>query len=329
LIEGIAMCRDMVNAPANFLTPTTYADKIAALDTPALGIPGLDIEVLGEQQLKALGMGALLAVGRGSENESQVAILKWKGNPDNDKTDLALVGKGVTFDSGGLSLKPGKGMEDMKTDMGGSAVVVGTLITLARRKAKANVVGIVGLVENMPSHNAYRPSDVITSYSGKTIEVLNTDAEGRLVLADCLSYIEERYQPNSIIDIATLTGAIVMALGQEFGGLFSNSDSLANSLLHAADRSGEPLWQMPLSDAYDKQLDSKVADMINLSLKPGAGSSIAAHFLQRFVSNANWAHLDIAGMVWKDQPNHSQPFGASGYGVRLLDTLVSNDIEAR
>lgn len=320
--EGVALARDLMFEPGNVIYPESYAKEIQKLEKL-----GLKIKVLGEKEMAKLGMNSLLAVGQGSINESKLVIMEWNGAADKKAAPLAFIGKGVTFDSGGISIKPGAGMGDMKYDMGGSAAVVGLMRALAGRKAKANVVGVVGLVENMPSHNAQRPGDIVTSMSGQTIEVLNTDAEGRLVLADALWYTKENYKPKFMIDVATLTGAIIIALGHEYAGIFSNNDTLAKRLTEAGEATDEPVWRLPLSDAFDKDINSKVADMKNIGSGRDAGSITAAQFLQRFVDKTPWVHVDIAGTGWvsKDRPV-SGP-GATGYGVRLLDRLVADHYE--
>jgi leucyl aminopeptidase len=321
LADGVVYARDLVTEPGNVLNPETYADRLKDLEKS-----GLEVEVLTLKDLKKLGMGALIGVGQGSKSESRVVVLRWNGGKDG-AAPVAFVGKGVTFDSGGLSLKTAKGMEDMKWDMGGSAAVVGTLLALAGRKAKVNAVGVVGLVENMPSSTAQRPGDVVTSMSGQTIEVLNTDAEGRLVLADILWYTQDRFKPVAMINLATLTGAIIIALGHEHAGLFSNNDALAEAILAAGSATGETLWRMPLGEAYDALLKSPIADMKNIG-DGGAGSAVAAVFLQRFVNDVPWAHLDIAGVAWANKDKGVVPKGASGWGVRLLDQLVKSRYEA-
>ena len=288
---------------------------------------GLTVEVLGEAEMETLGMGSLLGVGQGSRRESQLVVIQWKGATDPKAQPVAFVGKGVTFDTGGISLKPADGMEDMKWDMGGAAAVSGLMHALAGRKAKVNAVGILGLVENMPDGNAQRPGDIVTSMSGQTIEVINTDAEGRLVLADALWYCQDRFKPKFMVDLATLTGAIIIALGNDYAGLFSNNDELADNLLAASQASGEPLWRLPIPPAYEKQIDSMAADMKNVGGRP-AGSITAALFLQRFVNKLPWAHLDIASTAWKKPsavPTISD--GATGYGVRLLNQLVADNYE--
>ncbi len=322
--EGVFEARSLANEPANIIYPETLAEQAQALS--ALGV---DVEILGEEDMKALGMGALLGVGQGSERESKLVIMQWKGNPDDQDGPLAFLGKGVTFDTGGISIKPSAGMEDMKWDMGGSAVVVGLMKALAGRKAKANVVGVIGCVENMPSGSAQRPGDIVTSLSGQTIEVLNTDAEGRLVLADALWYTQDRFKPRFMIDLATLTGAIIISLGAEYAGLFSNNDRLAEELTAAGKAVNEPLWRLPLGEAYDKELDADQADMKNIGAGRGAGSITAACFLQRFVNKVNWAHLDIAGVTWAKKDKSITPKGATGFGVRLLDRFVADYYESK
>ncbi len=277
--------------------------------------------------MRDLGMGALLGVSQGSVREARLLAMHWNGTGVDGDPAIALVGKGVTFDTGGISLKPGPGMEDMKWDMGGAGAVAGAMKALALRKAKANVIGVVGLVENMPDGNAQRPGDVVTSMSGQTIEILNTDAEGRLVLCDVLTWVQRNYRPKRIVDLATLTGAMIIALGNEHGGLFSNDDALADALLAAGRETGDKLWRFPLSPAYDKLIDSPIADVKNVGPR-GAGSITAAQFLQRFVDEGvAWAHLDIAGMVWADKPGSTHDKGATGFGVRVLDRLVRDTVE--
>ena len=320
LARGVFIARDLVSEPANVLTPPVFADRIEALSSL-----GLEIEVLGPAAMTELGFGALLGVAQGSSSEPRCVIMQWRGGAV-DAAPLAFVGKGVTFDSGGISIKPASGMEDMKWDMAGAGAVVGLMAALAGRSARVNAVGVVGLVENMLSGAAQRPGDVVTSYSGQTIEVLNTDAEGRLVLADLLWYAKERFRPRWMIDLATLTGAIVVALGHEHAGLFSNDDTLARELLEAGTASGEALWRMPLADAYDKLLRSDIADMKNIGGRPG-GAITAAQFLQRFVDKVPWAHLDIAAKAWSSKDAATVPKGATAFGVRLLDQLVASRYE--
>ena len=320
---GVALARDLVNEPPNVLSPEEFARRARALEKL-----GVEIRVLGEADMKKLGMGALLGVGQGSDRESKLVVMQWNGARKASAAPVALVGKGVCFDSGGLSLKPGTGMMGMKGDMGGAAAVIGTIQALAQRKARVNVVGAVGLVENMPDGKAQRPDDVVHSLSGQTIEVLNTDAEGRLVLADVLWYVQSEFKPRCMIDLATLTGAILIALGHEHAGLFSNDDALANRILNAGREVGEPVWRLPLGDAYDKALKSKIADMKNIGGGPQAGSITAAQFLQRFVNKTPWAHLDIAGVAWQDgEQKELAPSWATGWGVRTLDRVIADNYE--
>jgi len=321
---GVYLARDLVNEPANRLGPVEFAERLRDLN-----VPGLEVEVLDKAQLEALKMGSLLAVGQGSARESRVVVLQWNGaRRARNKQPLCFVGKGVCFDTGGISMKPAAGMEDMKGDMGGAACVAGLMLALAERKAPVNAVGLVGLVENMPSGTAMRPGDIVTSMSGQTIEVLNTDAEGRLVLADVLWYAQDRFKPRLIIDLATLTGAIMIALGKEHAGLFSNNDKLARELADAGEATGEKVWRMPLAPAYDKLLESKNADMKNIGGRFG-GAITAAQFLQRFIkgSDTPWAHLDIAGTAMDSGRNEINQSWGSGWGVRLLDQLVAENYE--
>jgi len=320
--EGVYLTRNLVSEPPNVLYPKKYVDEIKKLSKF-----GLKIEVLDEKKLKKLGMNSLLGVGQGSEKDSFVVIIKWNGSKSKSKP-LAFVGKGVCFDTGGISLKPARYMEEMKYDMGGSAVVVGLMKSLALRKAKINAVGVVGLVENMPDGNAQRPGDIVKSYSGKTIEVLNTDAEGRLVLADVLTYTEKKYNPKFIIDLATLTGAIIIALGEEYAGLFSNNDLISKQLYDLGNKINEKVWKLPLHKNYDKLMNSSYADVQNINYAGGAGSITAAQFLQRFiVNNTPWAHLDIAGMAFSKKAANLNSGGATGFGVRLLNDLILNHYE--
>jgi leucyl aminopeptidase len=317
LADGVRFARDLVSEPANVLHPEEFARRVGALSDL-----GCEVEILGEAEMERLGMGSLLCVGRGSPRESQLAVIQWKGAADPEAQPIAFIGKGVCFDTGGISLKPADGMEDMKWDMGGAGAVAGLMHTLAARKAKVNAIGILGLVENMPDGQATRPGDVVTSMSGQTIEVINTDAEGRLVLADALWYCQDRFKPKFMIDLATLTGAIIVSLGHDYAGLFSNDDALADALLQASGASGEQLWRMPLPAAYEKQVESPIADMKNVGGRP-AGSITAALILQRFVNGVPWAHLDIAAVAWKKpSADPTVPEGASGFGVRLLNQLV-------
>lgn len=320
--DGTYLARDLVNLPPNDLYPGSYAKKIEELAEH-----GLEIEILGEKELAKLGMNSMLGVGQGSVKESKLGIMKWMGGKAGE-APVALVGKGVCFDTGGISLKPGAGMEDMRGDMGGSAAVVGTMLALAKRKAKANVVGLVGLVENMPDGDAIRPGDILKSASGQTIEVQNTDAEGRLVLCDVLWYTQEHYKPSTIVDLATLTGAIVIGLGHHHAGMFTNNDDLADQLTSAGLAEGERVWRMPLGPEYDKQLKSKFADMRNIGGR-AAGSITAAQFLKRFINEGQtWAHLDIAGVAWVEgEKAPTDPSWASGFGPRLLDRWIADNHE--
>jgi len=322
LADAVAFARDLVSEPANVLYPEEFARRVKALE-----MLGLEVEILGEAQMTELGMGSLLGVGQGSVRESQLAILKWNGAADKTAQPVAFVGKGVCFDTGGISIKGAEGMEDMKWDMGGAAAVAGVMHALAGRKAKVNAVGVLGLVENMPDGAAQRPGDVVTSMSGQTIEIINTDAEGRLVLADAIWYCQDRFKPKFMVDLATLTGAIIISLGHDLGGLFSNNDELAGNLVAASNQEGEPLWRMPLPAQYDKQIDSMIADMKNTGGRPG-GSITAALFIQRFVNGLPWAHLDIASTAWKKPSSQPTiPDGATGYGVRLLNRMVADRYE--
>ncbi len=322
LADGVGFTRDLVSEPANVLYPEEFARR--AKDLKKLGVT---VEVLGEAEMEKLGMGSLLSVGLGSARESQLVVMQWKGASDPDAQPVAFIGKGVCFDTGGISLKPAEGMEDMKWDMGGAGAVAGLMHALAARKAKANVIGILGLVENMPDGKATRPGDIVTTMSGQTIEVINTDAEGRLVLADALWYCQDRFKPKFMIDLATLTGAIIIALGNDYAGLFSNDDALSEQLLAASKASGDNLWRLPLPSAYEKQFDSMAADMKNIGGRP-AGSITAALILQKFVNGVPWAHLDIASTAWKKpSSNPTIPDGATGFGVRLLDRLVADNFE--
>jgi leucyl aminopeptidase len=322
LEEGTFFARDLVSEPGNILHPDEYAKRINSLKKF-----GLKINIYDEKKLKKLGMNALLGVGQGSIRGSYLVTMEWNGAKNNSKP-LAFVGKGVCFDTGGISLKPAKFMEDMTYDMAGSATVVGLMKSLAVRKAKINAVGVVGLVENMPGGNAQRPGDIVKSYSGKTIEILNTDAEGRLVLADALTFTEKKFKPRFMVDLATLTGAIIVSLGSEYAGLFSNDDKLSNQLMKAGEEVDEKLWRMPLHKNFDKLIDSKNADMQNINYVGGAGSTTAAQFLQRFILNKTpWAHLDIAGMAFSKYGGALNSGGATGYGVRLLNKLIEDDYE--
>ena len=323
IANGVFLARDLVNEPPNVLSPQEFAKRAKTI----LGKAGVKVEILGEAEMKKLGMGALLGVGQGSERESQLVVMRWNGARGKNAQPVAFVGKGVCFDSGGLSLKTGPGMMGMKGDMGGAAAVTGTMLALAQRKAKVNAVGVIGLVENMPDGKAQRPDDVVKSMSGQTIEVLNTDAEGRLVLADALWYTQTKFKPKFVIDLATLTGAIMVSLGLEHAGLFSNDDRLAKRITDAGIDAGERVWRLPLSPAYDKLLRSKIADMKNIG-GPNAGSITAAQFLQRFVDKTPWAHLDIAGVAWQDGEQKALiPSWGTGWGVRVLNKLVEEHYE--
>jgi leucyl aminopeptidase len=322
IIAGISLTRELVSEPANIIYPESFVERVEHLADL-----GVEIEVLDDDAMRALGMGSLLGVGQGSARPSRLLCMRWDGTGGATKTPVVFVGKGVTFDTGGISLKPPGGMEDMKWDMGGAGAVVGAMKALAGRTANAHVVGVCALVENMPDGNAQRPGDVVTSMSGQTIEVINTDAEGRLVLCDAMTWVQRKYAPKVMVDLATLTGAIIVSLGHEYGGMFSNDDGLAAQLAAAATAAGDPLWRMPLGDAYNKLIDSPIADMKNVGPRE-AGSVTAAQFLQRFVDEGvKWAHLDIAGMVWALKPGVVWDKGATGYGVRLLDRFVADNYE--
>jgi leucyl aminopeptidase len=318
--EGVNLARDLVNEPANIMGPAEYAERAAELRSL-----GATVDVLGEKEMKKLGMGALLGVAQGSARSPRVVVLQWNGGRKTDKP-LVFIGKGVVFDSGGISIKPAGGMEDMKGDMAGAAAVIGLIRALAGRKAKVNAIGVVGLVENMPSGNAQRPGDIVTAMSGQTVEVINTDAEGRLVLADLLTYVQRRYKPRFMIDLATLTGAIIVALGHHHAGMFATDDELATALAAAGDETGERVWRMPLGPDYDKLIDSKFADMKNVGGRD-AGAITGAQFLKRFVKDVPWVHLDIAGTGMNSPQTEINRSWASGYGVRLLDRLVSDAYE--
>ncbi len=319
IYQGAEFTRDLVSEPANVLSPLEFANRCLSLE-----VLGVKVEILKEKELKNLGMNALLGVGQGSHNETCVVVMRWNGVSGATTPPIALVGKGVCFDSGGISLKAGPGMEEMIWDMAGAGAVAGTMKALALRHAPINVVGVLGLVENMPDGMAQRPGDIVKSMSGKTIDIHNTDAEGRLVLADVLWYTQEKYNPSEIIDLATLTGAMIIALGHEHAGVFSNDDKLSQDLIESGLICGEKLWRMPLGDAYDKAIDSPRADMKNIGSK-GAGSIIGAQFIQRFIKpNQKWAHLDIAGMVWSGDDKILSHRGATGYGVRLLNQFIKS-----
>ena len=320
-IKGNGVTRDLVSEPANVLYPESFAQRCRKLE----GL-GCEVEILGPKDLAKLGMRALLGVGQGSAKPPYVAIMRWQGGKKKD-APLALVGKGVCFDTGGISIKPAGGMEEMKWDMGGAGAVVGAMHAIAGRRAKANIVGVIGLAENMPSGTAQRPGDVVTAMSGKTIEVINTDAEGRLVLADVLWYTQQRFKPAAMIDLATLTGAVIVALGHENAGLFSNNEDLAAQLLEAASETGEGLWRLPLGKNYHKHIKSQIADIKNVGRAREAGSTAGAVFLEHFVNDVPWAHLDIAGVAWSNRDLPLSGKGATGFGVRLLDRLIASHFE--
>ncbi len=320
--EGVEFARELVTEPANVIYPESFVERCSR----RLAGTGVQIRVLDDAEMRALGMGALLGVAQGSVRPARILAMEWRGGKEGERP-MAFVGKGVTFDTGGISIKPAAGMEDMKWDMGGAAAVAGAMLAIAGRKANANVVGVCGLVENMPDGNAQRPGDVVTSMSGQTIEVINTDAEGRLVLCDALTWVQREYHPAAIVDLATLTGAMIVSLGNEYAGLFANDDKLAEGLIAAGIGSGDRLWRFPLGPAYDKLIDSPIADMKNVGPRFG-GSITAAQFLQRFIDQGTpWSHLDIAGMVWADKPGATWDKGATGYGVRLLDRYVRDNLE--
>ncbi len=322
LAEGIEFTRELVTEPANVIYPESFVERARA----RMAGTGIGIRVLDEAEMAALGMGALLGVAQGSVRKPRLLVMEWNGGPAGGKP-TAFVGKGVTFDTGGISLKPAAGMEDMKWDMGGAGAVAGAMLALARRKARANVVGICGLVENMPDGNAQRPGDVVTTMSGQTVEVINTDAEGRLVLCDAITWTQKEFSPAALIDLATLTGAMIISLGHEYGGIFSNDDDLAGKLLAAGAASSDKLWRQPMGPAYDKLIDSPIADMKNVGPREG-GSITAAQFIQRYVDKGTpWAHLDIAGMVWASKPGQTWDKGATGFGVRVLDRFVRDNLE--
>lgn len=324
IAEAVFFTRDISNEPANIKTPQVYAERVAEI----LEKFDVEVDIIGEREMKNLGMGALLGVGQGSQNESKLVAMKYQG-ASKDIPPIALVGKGVIFDTGGISLKPASNMDLMKYDMAGSAAVVGTMIALASQEAPVNIVGVIGLVENMPSGNAQRPGDVVTTMSGQTAEILNTDAEGRLVLADAIWYAQEKFNPKCVIDLATLTGAIVVSLGATYGGCFSNNDELASKLIKAGEEVNEKLWRMPLHNDYDEMINSDIADMANIGNVPGsAGSCTAAHFIKRFIKEGvEWAHLDIAGVANSKKASSLGPKGAVGYGVRLLEKFIKNNYE--
>lgn len=322
LADGVEFTRELVSEPPNVIYPESFVERcLARFDGT-----GAQLSFLDEDEMRALGMGALLGVSQGSVRDARLLVIKWLGGEAGGKPTV-FVGKGVTFDTGGISIKPAAGMEDMKWDMGGAGAVAGAMLALAGRKAKANVIGVCGLVENMPDGAAQRPGDVVTTMSGQTVEVINTDAEGRLVLCDAMTWAQREFAPAALVDLATLTGAMIISLGNEYCGLFSNNDTLADDLLSAGKESGDKLWRFPLSPAYDKLIDSQIADIRNVGPR-GAGSITAAQYLQRFVENDTpWAHLDIAGMVWADKPGATWDKGATGYGVRLIDRYVRDKLE--
>ena len=321
VLEGIALTRELVTEPANIIYPETFVERCGHLSEL-----GIEIDVLDGKAMLDLGMGALMGVSQGSVRDGRLLVMRWNGGTEGE-APIAFVGKGVTFDTGGISIKPAAGMEGMKWDMGGAGAVAGAMKTIAMRKAKANIVAVCGLVENMPDGNAQRPGDVVTSMSGQTIEVINTDAEGRLVLADAITWVQRNYKPRTIIDLATLTGAILISLGHEYAGLFTPDDGLATELLGAAKASGDQLWRMPLGESFDRLIDSPIADIKNVGPREG-GSITAAQFIKRFVDDGvRWAHLDIAGMAWSDKAGTTFDKGATGYGVRLLDSYVETVLE--
>ncbi|MEO7505458.1 MAG: leucyl aminopeptidase [Sphingomicrobium sp.] len=323
LVDGVALTRELVAEPANILYPESFVARCRE----SMEGTGLTLRVLGQAEMEKLGMGALLGVNQGSVRKPQLLAIEWHGGAEGTKP-LVFVGKGVTFDTGGISIKPALGMEAMKWDMGGAGAVAGAMKTLALRNAKANVVGICGLVENMPDGNAQRPGDIVTTMSGQTVEVINTDAEGRLVLADALTWAQQKYKPRTIVDLATLTGAMIITLGHEMAGLFANDEALAASLIKAGEESGDKLWRLPMGEAYDRLIDSPIADIKNVGPRH-AGSITAAQFIQRFIDDGvAWAHLDIAGMAWSDKAKPTYDKGATGFGVRLLDALVADTMEA-
>jgi leucyl aminopeptidase len=322
LVEGVALTRELVTEPANIIYPESFVERV----TESVKGLGLELQVLGQDEMAKLGMGALLGVAQGSVRKPRLLVMKWNGGKSGE-APVAFIGKGVTFDTGGISIKPAQNMEAMKWDMGGAGAVVGAMKALAGRKAKANVIGVCGLVENMPDGNAQRPGDVVTTMSGQTVEVINTDAEGRLVLCDAMTWTQRTFKPKAMIDLATLTGAMVITLGHEYAGLFVNDETLAAGLIKAAEESGDKLWRQPLGEAYDRLIDSPIADMKNVGPRE-AGSITAAQFLQRYVEDDTpWAHLDIAGMAWSDKPKPTYDKGATGYGVRLLDQYIADMIE--
>ncbi|MGF1475096.1 MAG: leucyl aminopeptidase [Geminicoccaceae bacterium] len=321
-VRGVERARDLVSEPANVLYPESFAERCRQLEHL-----GIAVELLDDGDMHDKGMGAILGVGLGSAKPPYIALMRWNGTSE-DAAPIALVGKGICFDTGGISLKPGAGMEEMKTDMAGAAAVFGTMVALAERKARCHVVGALALAENMPSATAQRPGDVVTSYSGTTIEVVNTDAEGRLVLADTLAYVCDRFKPSKVVDLATLTGAVIAALGKEMAGLFANDEELANELMAASETTGERLWRLPLGEAYVKHIKSDIADIKNVGRGREAGSTAGAVFLQQFVGQTPWAHLDIAGVAWSSRDLALSAKGATGFGVRLLDHWLSKTAES-
>ena len=322
IATGVRLTRDLVSEPANIIYPESFVERARVLAEA-----GISIEVLGEAEMRALGMGSILSVSLGSDRDAQLLVMRWNGG--TDAKPVVLVGKGVTFDTGGISIKAAAGMEDMKWDMGGAGAVTGAMLAIAGRKSTANVIGVCGLVENMPDGKATRPGDVVTSMSGQTIEVINTDAEGRLVLADAIWWAETNFEPEIVVDLATLTGAIIVSLGHEHGGIFANDDGLATQLIAAGAAVGDKLWRMPLDEPFDKLIDSAIADMKNVGPREG-GSITAAKFIQRFVKpGVKWAHLDIAGMVWASKDGPLWAKGATGYGVRLLDRFIADNFEGK
>ncbi|MCA3255187.1 MAG: leucyl aminopeptidase [Alphaproteobacteria bacterium] len=323
--DGVYFTRDLVSEPANVIFPESFVARCRE----AMAGTGITIEVLGQTEMAKLGMGALLGVAQGSVRQPQLLAMRWDGTGGAQPRPAVFVGKGVTFDTGGISIKPAGGMEDMKWDMGGAGAVAGAMLALAKRKAKAHVIGVCGLVENMPDGNAQRPGDVVTSMSGQTIEVINTDAEGRLVLCDAIWWAQETFNPEIVVDLATLTGAMIISLGHEHAGVFSNDDGLAQQLIEAGAAAGDPLWRLPMGDAYDKLIDSPIADMKNVGPRDG-GSITAAQFIKRFVKDGvKWAHLDVAGTVWSAKAAPLWDKGATGYGVRLIDAFVEANLEAK
>lgn len=321
VVAGVSLARELVTEPANIIYPESFVERVKA----SMEGTGIELEVLDRTAMEKLGMGALLGVAQGSSREGRLLVLKWNGDDKGHPT--AFVGKGVTFDTGGISIKPAAGMEAMKWDMGGAGAVAGALKALALRKAKANVVGICGLVENMPGGNAQRPGDVVTTMSGQTVEVINTDAEGRLVLADAVTYVQKKFGPAAIVDLATLTGAILISLGHEWAGLFANDEELAGELQQAGQESGDLVWRMPLAESFDRLIDSPIADMKNVGPREG-GSITAAQFIQRFIDDGvKWAHIDMAGKAWSDKAGATYEKGATGFGVRLLDQYVADVLE--